>query len=90
MCAKLEELTDFDDQEKLKEKLFGNIYFIGELYKEFLLPEKIVVMVQMNLLGLDENQKDNKQLSHHTLDAGLMFINKVGLVFDERTASSIK
>jgi len=90
MGAKLEELTDFDDQEKLKEKLFGNIYFIGELYKEFLLPEKIVVMVQMNLLGLDENQKDNKQLSHHTLDAGLMFINKVGLVFDERTASSIK
>lgn len=56
----MEELDDFDSKEKLKEKLFGNIYFIGELYKEFLLPEKIVVMVQMNLLGLDDNQNDNK------------------------------
>jgi hypothetical protein len=33
MGAKIEELTDFDDKAKLKEKLFGNICFVGELYK---------------------------------------------------------
>lgn len=52
MGAKIEELTDFDDKAKLKEKLFGNICFCGELYKQYLLPEKIVMLVQMSLLGV--------------------------------------
>lgn len=85
MESKIEELTDFDDKAKLKEKLFGNIYFIGELYKEYLLPEKIIMLVQMSLLG-----EDGSQMSHNTLEAGLMFINKIGMVFDERTNLAIK
>ena len=42
-------------------------------------------MVQMSLLG-----DDGSQMSENTLEAGLMFINKIGMVFDERIALAIK
>lgn len=81
MGVEISKLTDEEEKFKKKEKLFGNVYFIGELYKKYLLPEKVIVSCQVSLLGLE-----NAQLSENTLEAGLMFINKVGLVFDERTA----
>jgi hypothetical protein len=70
-----------DEKFKLKEKLFGNIDFIGELYKENLLPEKVVMMVQMSLLGADV--KPDK-MTEESLEAGLNFITKIGSIFDER------
>lgn len=70
-----------DDKFKLKEKLFGNIDFIGELYKENLLPEKVILMVQMSLLGADV--KPDK-MTEESLEAGLNFIIKIGSIFDER------
>jgi len=64
-----------DDETRLKhkERLFGNIDFIGELYRNYLLPERIIFQIFGNLLGLDE-QNPNEE----TLEAALNLINKVG------------
>lgn len=42
MGTKIAELTDQEEKFKHKEKLFGNIDFIGALYKSYLLPEVVV------------------------------------------------
>ena len=39
---------------KQKETLFGNIDFIGELYKHYLLPDKVLFTIFDNLLGIDD------------------------------------
>jgi translation initiation factor 4G len=65
-----------DDEEsrlKHKEKLFGNIDFIGELYRQYLLPERIIFQIFSSLLGLD-TQEPNED----TLEAALNLVSKVG------------
>ena len=39
---------------KKKEKLFGNIHFVGELYKRYLIADGIVKTVFTNLLGMGD------------------------------------
>lgn len=68
-------MTDTEEKFKHKEKLFGNIHFIGELYKMHLIPERIVFQILQSLLALDD-----QKASDETLEAGLDFINKVGAI----------
>jgi len=42
MSEKIAAMEDAEEKFKHKEKLMGNIDFIGELFKSYLLPEKIV------------------------------------------------
>lgn len=41
----LKNKDDVEERLKHKERLFGNIDFIGELYRQYLLPERIIFQI---------------------------------------------
>jgi len=59
-----------------KHKLFGNIDFVGELYKESLLSENVLISIFENLLGIEIQSKSS--VTDITIDAALKLINKLG------------
>jgi hypothetical protein len=71
---------------KFKDKLFGNLEFIGELYRRKILPESILVNVFQSLLGINTND-DSDDL---TVEGAINLMNKVGEEFEKRTATSSK
>ena len=62
---------------KRKHKLMGNIEFVGELHKEYLLSDSIAKSVFSTLLKPETFSDD-------TIDAALRFIEKVGPGIEER------
>ena len=75
---KLDNETEDDrlDRElKTKHKLFGNIDFVGELYKESILSETILISIFEVLLGIEQ---ESKQVNDLYVDAALKLINKLG------------
>jgi len=77
MGKKIADMTDAEEKYRHKEKLFGNIDFIGALYKSFLVPESVVFSVLSSLLAMDE---DSKTPNEEMIEAALKFILKVGKV----------
>jgi hypothetical protein len=65
-----------DRELRTKHKLFGNIDFVGELYKELLISDVILTSIFENLLGID-TQSDSS-VTDMTIDAALKLINKLG------------
>lgn len=65
-----------DRELRTKHKLFGNIDFVGELYKELLISDVILTSIFENLLGID-TQSDSS-VTDMTIDAALTLINKLG------------
>ena len=68
---------------KRKHKLFGNIEFVGELHKEYLLSDSIAKSVFSTLLKPDTFTDD-------TIEAAIKFIEKVGPGIEERVKSGKK
>ena len=68
---------------KRKHKLFGNIEFVGELHKEYLLSDSIAKSVFSTLLKPDTFTDD-------TIEAAIKFIEKVGPGIEERILASKK
>lgn len=87
MGNKIAEMTDDEEKFKHKEKLYGNIDFIGALYKSFLLPENVVFQVLISLLSMEENSVKKAAPTDDMLEAALKFILKVGKVLQERITS---
>lgn len=65
--------SDEETRLKLKERLFGNIDFIGELYRQHLLTDRIIFQIFYSLLGLDDQNP-----TEDTVEAALNLVNKVG------------
>jgi hypothetical protein len=65
-----------DRELRIKHKLFGNIDFVGELYKELLISDVILTSIFENLLGID--QQTTSEVTDITIEAALILINKLG------------
>lgn len=60
-----------DRELRYKHKLFGNMDFVGELYKEWLVSDVILYSIFESLL-------DSSSVTDITVDAALKLINKLG------------
>ena len=65
---------------RTKHKLFGNIDFVGEIYKKGLLSESILQSVFNTLLGF--NQISDANVNDNTIDAAIKLINKLGFTLE--------
>jgi hypothetical protein len=70
-----------------KTKLFGNIDFVGELYRRKLLPHATLNNVFMSLLGIDEMKTEIDDL---VIEGAINLMNKVGGSFEESAKASKK
>ncbi len=65
---------DYIDRKlKYSDKLFGNMDFVGELYKELLVSETILYSIFETLLDIN-----SPSISDTTIDAALQLMNKLG------------
>lgn len=62
-----------------KTKLFGNVDFVGELYRRKLLPHATLISVFGSLLGITEDNIDDL-----VLEGAINLMNKVGQSFEEQ------
>ena len=60
--------------------MFGNIDFVGELYKEALLSDTILYSIFESLLGMESSI-----VTDITVDAALKLINKLGSKMEQDT-----
>ena len=91
MC--FEKFFDVDEKAKSKEsmerailfklKLYGNLEFVGELFRRKILPETVLISVFQGLLGMSEI---NDIIDDLGVEGAVQLMNKVGLEFETRTA----
>lgn len=63
-----------------QQKLFGNIEFVGELYRRKLLPELTLVAVFDSLLGISDI---NDSIDDLVIEGSINLMEKVGKIFEE-------
>lgn len=73
-------MSDLEAATIFKTKLFGNIEFVGELYRRKILPENTLKHVFETLLGMADDSLDVDDL---TIEGAVNLMEKVGLVFEE-------
>ena len=73
------QMTNPDTAVLFKTKLFGNIDFVGELYRRKLLPHATLISVFQSLLGISESSIDDL-----VLEGAINLMNKVGQSFEEQ------
>ena len=67
--------------------MFGNVEFVGELFRRRILPKTILVNIFELLLGLKENDSKPDDL---TVEAAIKLMNKVGYLFDQANENKNK
>ena len=67
--------------------MFGNVEFVGELFRRRILPKTILVNIFELLLGLKENDSKTDDL---TVEAAIKLMNKVGYLFDQANENKNK
>ena len=76
-----------DNQEKaiiFRQKLFGNLDFVGELYRRKILPETVLVSVFSSLLGINDANNNIDDLS---IEGAINLMSKVGENYEQRAKS---
>jgi translation initiation factor 4G len=73
---------------RTKHKLFGNIEFVGELFKQQIVTDSVMQSIFDNLLGL--NLCDKKSVNDNTIEAAIKLMNKTGSTLEERVAENTK
>lgn len=94
------EFEKFFDEEELKKskkdkeseilfkvKLFGNIEFLGELYRRKLLPQTTLISVFESLLGISDV---NETVNDLVIEGAINLMNKVGEDFENNINSAKK
>jgi len=66
-------------------KLFGNIEFVGELYRRKILPESTLISVFESLLGISET---NEVADDLVIEGAVNLMNKVGMNFQQNVDSA--
>lgn len=80
-----EKQEDRLDREFLqKHKCFGNIEFVGELYKEGLISDIILSSIFESMLGIDQKAD---HINNITVEAALILINKLGSTMEFKLKS---
>jgi len=64
-----------------RQKLFGNLDFVGELYRRKILPETVLVSVFSSLLGINDA---NSQIDDLSVEGAIQLMNKVGENYETR------
>lgn len=72
--------NDMEKQLLFQQKLYGNIEFVGELYRRKILPENILVSVFKSLLGFSEM---NEEVDDLIVEAAINLMNKVGQNYED-------
>ena len=67
---------------RTKHKLFGNIEFVGELFKQSIVTDQIMNKVLSSLVGLETEQ--HSKVNDNTVEAAIKLITKLGPVFETR------
>ena len=75
---KKKQTIDVESTMKFEQKLFGNIEFVGELYRRKILPESTLISVFESLLGISET---NEVADDLVIEGAVNLMNKVGLNF---------
>ena len=78
--AKLE--GNIETQIKFTQKLFGNLDFVGELYRRKILPETILISVFNSLLGISDM---NNEIEDFNIEGAVKLMDKTGQNFEERS-----
>lgn len=78
------EKADQDPEKQLifRTKLYGNLDFVGELYRRKMLPESVLVSVFNSLLGISDINSDINDLN---IEGATRLMNKVGSFYEERS-----
>lgn len=74
----------FERSLKEKQKLFGNIQFVGDLFEKRLMSDYVICLVFTDLLGVDN--LDDSNINDNTIEAALKLINKIGKTLDDDLA----
>jgi hypothetical protein len=61
---------------KTKHKLFGNIEFVGELFKQMIVTDQVMSQVFSSLLGI--GQESDQNVNDNTIEAAIRLISKLG------------
>jgi hypothetical protein len=72
---KQKQTKDPESSIRFKHKLFGNIEFVGELYRRKILPEATLVTVFESLLGISDT---NDRADDLVIEGAVNLMNKVG------------
>ncbi len=73
-----------ENQEKaitFRLKLFGNVDFVGELYRRKILPETVLVSVFSSLLGINDA---SSQIDDLSVEGAISLMTKVGENYESR------
>lgn len=82
MELRKKETSDDEKTANFVEKIFGNMEFIGELFRRKILPMTTLNMIFASLLGItDETNKLG--IDDLTVEAAINLMNKVGPRFEE-------
>lgn len=73
---------------KTKHKLFGNIEFVGELFKEMIVSDMVMNQVFNSLLGI--NIVEVGSVNDNTIEAAIRLISNVGLTLEDRISKEDK
>ncbi len=78
-----------DEEKKLKFKtrLFGNITFVGELFRRKLVLETIILQVFDMLLAIITKGDRLAFINDNTVEGGVVLMEKIGHMIDEKLAS---
>jgi hypothetical protein len=69
------------DEEKilrLKGSLFGNIYFVGEIYNRKLVQDSIILSVFDMLLGVETQEDHLTLINDTTVEGAVVLMEKIG------------
>lgn len=72
-----------------KDRLYGNLNFVGELYRRKILPEQILVTVFNSLLGKSDINQDETVNDLH-VEGAINLMNKVGYNYEANVKASSK
>ena len=72
--------TDFASELKFQDKLFGNLDFVGELFRRELLLQSAINMIFSELLGIEGELIDDLKV-----EGAVNLMNKIGQTYESRS-----
>ena len=81
---KILESKDEEELMKFKSQLFGNITFVGELYRRGLLQESIILSVFDMLLSVETFGPQLEFINDNTVDGAVVLMEKIGHLLDTK------
>ena len=78
-AEKERQCKDFESELKFQDKLFGNLDFVGELFRRELLQKTAIYMIFQELLGINGEDIDDLKV-----EGAVKLMNKIGQAYDTK------